>query len=100
MLYRATVLERQQIEQRIVQEVGELVGDVERDLDRHLAILKTLASSVALATEDWPTFYSQARASLQGKPYLVLTDTTGRQIVNTYVAYGQAPQMSGDLEIL
>ncbi|MBV8186269.1 MAG: PAS domain-containing protein [Alphaproteobacteria bacterium] len=100
LLYRASVLEHQQIEQRIVQETGELVGNVERELDRHLAILKALASSSALAAEDWPAFYAQARSSLQGKLYLVLTDSSGRQIVNTYVPYGEAPSRSGDPEIL
>jgi PAS domain S-box-containing protein len=100
LLYRASVLEHQQIEQRIVQESGELVGDVERELDRHLGILKALASSSALAAENWPAFYAQARSSLQGKLYLVLTDSDGQQIVNTYVPYGEAPPRSGDPEIL
>jgi PAS domain S-box-containing protein len=100
LLYRASTLERQQIEQRIVQEAGELAGDIERDIDRQLAVLKTLSSSVALAAEDWPTFHAQAKTSLQGKPYLVLIDSAGRQIINTYLPYGQAPPRTGDPEIL
>src|SRR5262249_43760451 len=96
LLYRAASLERHQIEQRIAQEADELAGDLERDIDRHLGILKMLASSDALAIEDWPTFHAQARSSLQDRPYLVLTDSSGRQIVNTYVPYGQAPPRSGD----
>jgi PAS domain S-box-containing protein len=103
LLYRAATLERQQIEQRIVQELGALVGDIDRDIDRDLAVLNTLASSIALSAEDWPAFHAQAKASLQGKPYLVLLvllDDHGRQIVNTYMPYGQAPPTSGDPEIL
>jgi PAS domain S-box-containing protein len=100
LLYRATSLEREQIEQRIVQELGELVGDIDRDIDRQLAVLNTLASSLALAAEDWPTFHAQATGSLQGKMYMVLIDSAGRQILNTFVPYGQAPPQTADPEIL
>src|SRR5262249_10226732 len=60
----------------------------------------TLASSLALAAEDWPTFHAQATSSLQGKMYMVLIDSAGRQILNTFVPYGQAPPQTADPDIL
>ncbi len=33
-----------------------------------------------------------------GRAYLVFVDSTGRQIVNTYVAYGEEPAFTGDPE--
>ena len=100
LLYRSTTLERRQIEQRMVHEVGAIAGDIDRDIDRHFTILNTLASSRALAEEDWRAFHAEARASLQGKAYLVLVDAGGRQILNSYVPYGQAPPRTGAPEIL
>ncbi len=33
---------------------------------------------------------------MQGRAYIVVTDTSGRQVVNTFVAYGQQPEFTGD----
>jgi PAS domain S-box-containing protein len=100
LLFRSAALEREQLEQRIVQALGALVANVDRDIDRQMTILTTLAASPTLTSEDWPAFYEQAKASLRGKAYLVLVDSSGRQIVNTYAPYGQAPSMTGDPETL
>ncbi|MGE5770900.1 MAG: hypothetical protein ACM3Z4_02465 [Hyphomicrobiales bacterium] len=48
-----------------------------------------MATSQALTTEDWQTFYDQAKAALQGRAYLILVDASGRQRLNTYVPYGE-----------
>ncbi len=96
LLFRSANAQRSQIETRMFQAVDGLVNDLDRDLDRDLTILRTLATSSALADADWPTFYTQAKAGLQGRAYLVVTDANGRQLVNTATPYGQQPPMTGD----
>jgi two-component sensor histidine kinase len=98
LLIQSASDQREQLENRISQVLNALVNDLERDIDRHITILHTLATSQALRGEDWPTFYGQAKAGLQGRAYLVLVDANGRQLVNTYVPYGQQPAMTGDPE--
>ncbi len=96
LLYRSVDLERAQLERRIIQVADALVADVDRDIDRHLTVLRTLATSPALAAEDWPGLYGQAKRGLGDSGYLVVIGADGRQFVNTYVPYGQAPAMTGD----
>jgi hypothetical protein len=98
LLFASASTQRKELEQRLVQVLDTLVNDLDRDLDRDITILQTLATSQALAREDWPAFYEQAKAGLQGRAYLVLVDSTGRQLVNTYVPYGEQPAMTGDPE--
>src|SRR5205085_1233699 len=82
--------------QRLLQVVNGLADDIDRDIDRRIALLETLATSPLLEREEWPAFYAQARAALQNRAYLVLLDSSGRQLVNTYVPFGQAPPFTGD----
>jgi PAS domain S-box-containing protein len=100
LLLQSASAQRAQLQNHVLQAVDALVSDLDRDLDRDITILHTLATSQALARADWPTFYDQARAGLQGRAYLVLTDSDGRQLVNTYVPYGQQPAMTGDPETI
>jgi PAS domain S-box-containing protein len=100
LLLQSASVERAQLEARVLQVLDALVNDIDRDLDRDITILHTLATSQALASADWPTFYDQAKAGLQGRAYLVLIDANGRQLVNTYVPYGEQPAMTGDSETL
>ena len=76
-----------------------LISDIDRDTDRRHH-LETLSTSTFLAEENWPAFYAQAKDSLRGRAYLVLTDREGRQLINTYVPYDQAPAVTGDPESL
>jgi PAS domain S-box-containing protein len=96
LLYRSVTLERQQHERQIVRLMENLVDDVDRDIDRHMTVLRTLATSPALAAQDWAGLHAQATKGLTSKGYLILIDATGRQLVNTYVPYGQAPEFTGD----
>jgi two-component sensor histidine kinase len=96
LLVRATAAERTQVETRMLQLAGALSDDIDRDIDRRLAMLRTLATSPALAAADWSAFYAQAKAATQDTGYIVLIDVEGRQIVNTYVPYGTAPAVTGD----
>ncbi len=96
LLYRSVALEQEQVEQRIGQVLEDLIGDVDRDMERRIAVLETLSTSPLLEAEDWPAFYAQAKDALRGRAYLVLVDAEGRQILNTYVPYGEAPRLTGD----
>jgi PAS domain S-box-containing protein len=98
LLVHSVSVQRAQLENRVIQVLEAVVNDVDRDLDRDITILHTLATSQALVHEDWPTFYERAKAGLQGRAYLVLVDSNGRQLVNTYVPYGQQPAVTGDPE--
>ncbi len=100
LLIRSASSEQQRLEQRLLQIVDSLARDLDRDFDRQLTILQTVATFQSLKNEDWPTFYQQAKASLQGRAYIVLIDATGHQLVNTYVPYGQQPALTGDVETL
>lgn len=96
LLYRSVTLENEQIKQRIGQVLQALIADLDRDMDRRIAVLETLSTSPLLQAEDWPAFYAQAKQGLGSRAYLVLVDADGRQLVNTYVPYGEAPRMTGD----
>jgi PAS domain S-box-containing protein len=98
LLFQSAAVQRAQVESRVSQVRDALVSDIDREFDRDITILHTLATSEALADEDWPAFYKQAKAGLQGRAYLVLVDARGRQLVNTYVPYGKQPAMTGDPE--
>ncbi|MBL6618196.1 MAG: hypothetical protein ISP49_22125 [Reyranella sp.] len=96
LLYRSVTLEIEQTKQRVAQVLEALIADLDRDMERRIAVLETLSTSPLLAAEDWPAFYAQAKESLRGRAYLVLVDAEGRQILNTYVPYGEAPKVTGD----
>lgn len=100
LLYRSVSLESERVSQRIQQVLEALISDIDRDTDRRIAILETLSTSTFLAAEDWPAFYAQVKDSLRGQAYLVLTDAEGRQLINTFVPYGEAPAWTGDPETL
>jgi two-component sensor histidine kinase len=99
LLFRhATSLERAQLESRVVQVAEDLTNDIDRALAQHLTVLKTLAALPSLTAGDWPTFYTQAKAALQGKAYAIVIDSSLRQLVNTRVPFGKAPSVTGDPE--
>ena len=95
LLHRSAEQERQRLEHVIDQQLDTLVASIDRDIERRIAVLQTLATAPALLAGDWPAFHAQAKASL-GRNYLVLIDTDGRQLINTYGAYGEAPPVTGD----
>jgi PAS domain S-box-containing protein len=100
LLVQSATEQRAQTESRLLQVLDALANEIDRELDRDLTILKTLATSQALERANWPAFHERAKAGLQGRAYLVLVDSSGRQLVNTYVPYGQQPAMTGDPETL
>ena len=44
LLTRSAILEREQLETRLVQVASDLADDIDRDLDRHFTVLQTLAA--------------------------------------------------------
>lgn len=100
LLMRNASDEEERVRQRMLTTLLRTIDSLDRDLDRHLAILQTLATSPALKNNNWPVFYDHAKAALEGRSYVVLVDTTGRQIVNTFVPFGQAPAVTGDPETI
>lgn len=100
LLYWSASAERDRLEGRLRQVAGELADDLDRDVDRSIALLQTLATSPLVTSEDWVGFYQQAKAALGDRAYLVLVDANGRQLVNTFVPYGQEPTFTGDFDTL
>ena len=100
LLIHSASLEQEQLEHRLLQIVDDLADRLDRDFDRHLTILQTIATFQSLKSEDWPIVYEQAKAALQGRGYIILIDSAGRQLVNTYVPFGEQPARTGDLETL
>jgi signal transduction histidine kinase len=98
LLLQSASVQQAQLQTQILQVLDSLVNEIDRDLDSDITILRTLATSQALASADWRTFYDEAKAGLQGRAYLVLVDSGGRQLINTYVPYGEQPAMTGDPE--
>src|SRR5690349_15505939 len=64
MFYRSAAQEHRRLERLIGQELDGLTAAIDRDIERRIAVLQTLATAPALATEDWAAFYLQAKASL------------------------------------
>jgi two-component sensor histidine kinase len=98
LLARSATLERAQLEARLIQVADDLGEDIDRDIARDFTLLQTLATAPSFANEDWPAFHTHAKAALQGKAYVVLIDSSLRQLVNTYVPYGSQPELTGDPE--
>jgi two-component sensor histidine kinase len=100
LLYWSASGERDRLEGRLLQVANELADDLDRDIDRNIALLQTLATSPLITGADWSGFYQQAKAALGDRAYLVLVDASGRQLVNTFVPYGQEPVFTGDFDTL
>jgi two-component sensor histidine kinase len=100
LLARSAALEHRQLESELAQAASSLAEVLDRDIERQITILRTLATMPSLAKGDWPTFYNSAKAAVAPKAYVILIDTSGRQLANTFVPYGEAPAVTGDPETL
>ncbi len=74
-----------------------LAADIDQTLNGYVAILETLATSPALAEDDFATVYRQAQAALSTRGlYAFLRDLDGQQVFNTRRPYGtELPQTKG-----
>jgi two-component sensor histidine kinase len=100
LLARSAVLEHQQLESELARTASSLADVLDRDIERQITILRTLATMPSLAQGDWPAFYNSAKAAVAPKAYVILIDTSGRQLVNTFVPFGEAPAVTGDPDTL
>jgi len=100
LLARSAALEHQQLESELARAASSLAEVLDRDIERQITILRTLATMPSLTKSDWPTFYASAKAAVAPNAYVILIDTSGRQLVNTFVPYGEAPAVTGDPETL
>jgi two-component sensor histidine kinase len=95
-VFQATEFRREQLEQRLQQVANSIAENIDRDIDRNITLLTALASSPLVAKQEWAAFYDQAKAALKLPAYVVLVDLTGRQLVNTFVPFREAPPFTGD----
>jgi PAS domain S-box-containing protein len=93
-LQRAEVARQRSAVLSSAQRLGSLV---EREMDGFVAAIQGLATSDALAKEDWAAFDRQARelAKRRGSA-IALRRLDGQQIVNTYVPFGTPLPVSTD----
>jgi PAS domain S-box-containing protein len=101
LLYSAFLLHRYTLsvhaveERRALQVARALGADVDREITAIITTLETLATSDALATRDFRSFYVQAKEALRSRPWnVVLIDMSRRQLVNTRLEWGVTPPAS------
>ena len=97
LLARSAALERAQLEARLLQVADDLADDINREIARDLTLLQTLATLPSFKSADWPAFYAHAKAALRGQAYVGVTDSSLKQLVNTYVPFGSQPAKTGDI---
>ncbi len=78
------------LEQNLLATANILSVALDRDLAISQASLEALATSPALVSGDMATFHAQARSVLKSFPDsdIILADSTGQQIVNSYKPFG------------
>jgi two-component sensor histidine kinase len=98
LLVRSASLERSKLDNRMMQVASALADDIDREIEQDFILLRTLSTFPSYVDQDWPNFYAQAKAALQGRAYVIVLDDSFRQLVNTYVPYGEQPAKTGDPE--
>ena len=90
VLWRFTELQQQRAEQEALAAATALASDIDRDIRGILAALTGLASSPALLSDDFATFYVQAQqvATAVGVPILLRDGASGQQVLNTRLPFG------------
>ena len=92
LLHRYTLSVHASEERRALQIARALSADVDREIAGIVTTLETLATSDALATRDFRSFYVQAKEALRSRPWnVVLIDMSRRQLVNTRLDWGVTP---------
>jgi two-component sensor histidine kinase len=97
LLIRSAEHERVQLEQRLIQIAEGLAGDLDRELSNLVTVLRTLATSPALQSDDLATFHAQAVAAVRGWGPIFLVDPQSlQQVLNTLVPWGTELPKTGD----
>ncbi len=80
---------RHQTQEQMLTTARALSGAVDRQAAVGIAVAETLASDQALLAGDWKEFHARARrVTDQRSGWVVVTDVSGQQIVNTLAPYG------------
>ncbi len=89
MIMRSASLERAAMEGEINDVVRAVATAIDRELAATTTTLNALASSPALTDGDLKAFYNQAIAAQEvSGNHIVLTNRSGKQLLNTRVAVG------------
>ena len=98
MIIRSAAFEREGLDREIKEMVRSVASGVDRELAATTTTLKALASSPSLADGDLKAFYGQAMAAQEvGGNHFFLTNTSGKQLLNTRVAWGAPlPEVSAN----
>jgi PAS domain S-box-containing protein len=98
MIIRSAALERVGLDREIKERLHSLAAGIDRELANTTTTLKALSSSPSLADGDLKAFYGQAMAAQEvGGDHFFLTSPSGKQLVNTRVAWGDPlPEISGN----
>jgi PAS domain S-box-containing protein len=97
LIYRSVILERAQLEQRMVQVVNDLVNDVDRELTRHIVLLRTLAALPSVRT-DLSRFYEEAKVIVgeMGIAVFLIDPGTMKVVLSTLTPYGAPLPTTGN----
>lgn len=87
---------RARFEQQLLATARALSSSVDRQFSEAAAINETLASSVLIERGDWAAFRKRALGVQRGRAgWFILSDDTGRQLVNTRLSAGVEPSDGG-----
>jgi len=74
---------------------------IDADIFRAQSVLAVLANSHSLARDDMAAFYAEAKAASAGPgAWIILYDTTGKQLINTRRAYGEELSVRPDRDVV
>lgn len=98
LLHHYSTIEHAQLEQQVLQVVRALKSNVDRDLGSITGTLEALATAPALANNDYARFHAHAVAvaNLRPNQFVVLSDPTGRPLLDTRVPWGQPLALQTD----
>jgi len=86
---RLTSSERARLFDETNRTAERIAADVDQTLNGYIAILESLATTPALAEDNYATVYRQAQAALEQRGlYAFLRDLNGQQLFNTRLPYG------------
>lgn len=97
LIHQQYRIQLNQVEQSTQLVARKTVADLDRELSAIESALKVLATSSDLKAGDFRSFHARARSALpSGIVYnYILTDRSGRQVLNTLQPYGQALPSTG-----
>ena len=98
LLHHYSTIEHAQLEQQVLQVVRALKGNIDRDLGAMTGTLEALATSPALTKDDYARFHAHAVAVAELRPnqFIILSDTTGRRLIDTRIPWGQPLSLDPD----